>query len=508
MQPFDSQENSRSLYSPDSNSFQELPQASEQDTAESSVTPEAQKAPRRPSVFGKLFSLFFILLCLGVVGTLLFGNAMLSSSTSLARGRESEGFFGSLSQIGSLLNFTRRDPLLGESSGRTNFLILGRDNTPQGLTDTIILVSYDYATQTLATLNIPRDFYIFDGFQASKVNAVYANAEQRNPGSGEQFLVSVLEKELEQPIHYWASVEFESVEALVDALGGVEVEVENAFTDYNYPDKQYGYLTPAPSFEVGTRTMDGETALIYARSRNGNNPVESGDFARSRRQSVVLEAILETLRSRGILGNARQISEFYQIAEEYVVTNLRAAEIVSLGTLLKNVEEEADFTFSRAVLSDEGGILCPQNNPGTGYILTYCDGSSAGRSGVSTSRSALREKVAELTTPETVALLPDATLAIVGNQSSDIDIVYNDLVNDLGLVPDFYNRSFPQITPATATSVEQTTIYVADSTLRQELSQTLSEEGLSYNLTGEIPTAKPLPSGFESADIIVYVESR
>ena len=375
------------------------------------------------------------------------------------------------------------------------------------MTDTIILVSYHYDSDTITTLNVPRDFYVFDGFQSSKVNAVYLNAEQRNPGSGEQFLASFLEEELGEEIHYWASVEFESVERIVDTLGGIEVDVENAFTDFQYPDKQYGYLTPAPTFETGVQQMDGQTALIYARSRNGNNAVEQGDFARSRRQSVVLEAMLQKIQENGLLGNAGKVRDFYAIIEEYMRTNMRLGEIVSFGSLLKQASDSGEVEFSRGILADDGVILCPQNNPGTGYILIYCDGSVAGRTGVSASRTALRQKFSTLDQQVEAERINEATLAIVGNESFDIDTVYADIVESLGLVPDYYNRSFAEIAPATTTSTESTVIYIEDENLRADFEKLLASRGLNYQVEGAIPTRKPLPSGFKEADIIIYVES-
>ena len=506
MQPFDARDHSSepdAVY-PDSPLNSEAHPLLDEEITQPAASPASA---RRPSPVGKLLSLLFILLCGGVIGSLLFGNAMLNSSSSLGQGRESAGLFEGLSQIGSFFNPSARDPLLGESQGKTNFLVLGRDNTSEGLTDTIILVSYHYDSDTITTLNIPRDFYVFDGFQSSKINALYANAERRNPGSGEQFLANFLEQELDEDSHYWASAEFESVEQIIDALGGVEVNVENAFTDFQYPDKQYGYLTPAPSFEAGRQRMDGETALIYARSRNGNNPLEQGDFARSRRQSIVLEAMLTKIKDNGVLGNARRIREFYQIIEEYMRTNLRLNEIVSFGSLLKQASADGELAFTRGILADDGVILCPQNNPGTGYILIYCDGSTAGRAQASRSRTALRQKFATLDQAAEAERISEATLAIVGNESFDIDTVYADLVDTLGLIPDYYNRSFAEITPATATSTETTTIYIEDDELRADFEELLASQDLDYRVQGAISARKPLPSGFGSADIIVYVES-
>jgi LCP family protein required for cell wall assembly len=224
--------------------------------------------------WGKFISLLVIISSVGGIGAIAFGNSKLNSEGALGNGRDQKGFFSQLGDIGAMLNPNTREPLLGESSGRTNFLLLGRDFADGGTsrTDTIMIASYFYETKQITTTNIPRDLAAFDGFETQKINGVYTGAEIRNPGSGEAFLGDLLAKELDIDIHYWMSVDFESVEKIVDTLGGIEIDVENAFTDYQYPTKDFKYMSPAPSFKTGINKMDGKNALIYSRSRYNDNP--------------------------------------------------------------------------------------------------------------------------------------------------------------------------------------------------------------------------------------------
>ncbi|KKT87778.1 MAG: LytR/CpsA/Psr family protein, partial [Candidatus Moranbacteria bacterium GW2011_GWC2_45_10] len=118
------------------------------------------------------------------------------------------------------------------------------------------------------------------------------------------------------PIHYHVMVSFDLFQEIIDILGGVEVTVDTAFTDYAYPIENmennrcgrteeeikkmeeegksdleiYFCRYEEIVFNQGTQTMDGETALKFVRSRHGNNN-EGTDFARSRRQQKIITAI-------------------------------------------------------------------------------------------------------------------------------------------------------------------------------------------------------------------------
>lgn len=454
---------------------------------------------------GKIFSLLIIVFSVLAIGFLMFANTLISSSSAFGNGDSGGGLFGSFSQIGNILNPDSREPLKGEQSGRTNFLLLGRDSTGQGLTDTVMIASYFYEEQKVTTINIPRDFYIFDGFGSTKINAVYSNAEFRNPGSGEEFMASVLEEELDLPIHYWMSVSFESVEEIVDTLGGIEVDVPNGFTDYEFPTRNYsGFVYPAPTFEAGRQTMDGNTALTYARSRKGTNG-EGSDFARSRRQSIVIEGIINKLRSEDIFSNATRIRSFYDIINKYVSTSMRLDEVVSFALELKDAPESNGF--NRYILDTADGITCPSQSQDGAYIIIYCDGSTAGRAGVSTSRQKLQTLLENILVETENASLFEAQVAFIGNQSFDTDTIYNELLS-LGFTNTLYNNNYAQeIEPATFNSIEETTIYVPDQTIRSQLKEVLQVNDLEYTIEGAIPDSRTIPDNFESADIVIWVES-
>lgn len=153
----------------------------------------------------------------------------------------------------------------------TNFLMLGigGENHEGGeLTDSLMVVSLNHRLNTLTTLSLPRDLYVktdFSGYH--KINEIYVYAknvyEQKDPLKE---VATAVETVTAVPIHYYVLVDFKGFEKVVDILGGIQVNVENTFTDYQYPNNNYGRKTI--SFKQGLQVMTGQTALEFARSRH------------------------------------------------------------------------------------------------------------------------------------------------------------------------------------------------------------------------------------------------
>ena len=151
-----------------------------------------------------------------------------------------------------------------------------------GNSDTILLVSLDPARQQAAMVSVPRDLLIenIPGVGQEKVNAAYRRG-------GPDLAVRVVGDLLGVPIHRWASIDTGAFATMIDALGGVVVDVERPIRDDEFPNEDYSVrriLIPS-----GLQWLDGERALWYARSRHGSN-----DFDRSERQ----QRLLLSLRGR------------------------------------------------------------------------------------------------------------------------------------------------------------------------------------------------------------------
>ena len=158
---------------------------------------------------------------------------------------------------------------------------------------------------------------------------------------------ATVEEIVGQPIQYAAVVDFSGLTKVVDALGGVEVEVENSFVDEKYPvtghendlcggDKTLSCRYETVSFEKGTQLMDGDTALKFVRSRNAEGD-EGTDFARAARQQKVIEAIEKKIMSKETLLSFKKIKELLGLFDEVVETDmLENARVILARKLLDN----------------------------------------------------------------------------------------------------------------------------------------------------------------------------
>lgn len=290
-------------------------------------------------------------------------------------------FFAFRSNIGSLFNpvtiastITRAD--LKEADGRTNILVLGADRRDTEsnvfLTDTILVASIGRVEGNAVLISLPRDLWVEtpSGYR-SKINAVYANG-------GPNELMQVVEDVLGLPIHYYGVVDFKIFEDSIDILGGIDVNVENSFTDYYYPiaGKENAPLNEryeTISFEQGLQTMNGETALKYVRSRKGDNN-EGTDFARSKRQQNVISAIKDKVVSLDTLLDISKIKELYDTYSTNVDTDIDFITLQQFYLL----SQQVDIAGIKSVVLDdrsaaeEGGLLyAPQDTElyGGAYVL-------------------------------------------------------------------------------------------------------------------------------------------
>ncbi len=293
----------------------------------------------------------------------------------------------------SVLSQITSNNSLQATDGRTNILILGLDKrAPQYLqtgilTDTIIVISVGKTSSDIKIISIPRDLWvkIKDG-QFSKINEVYVY------GGGPETVAKVAGEVLGIPIHYFVVVGFDGFKDFVSTLGGVSVTVENTLDDYLYPieGKEQDNCGLVPEnlseeeiqkslidacfvfecrcehvhIEKGEQVLDGETALKFVRSRHGENG-EGSDFARAKRQQILIIAVKNKLLTMGVLTNPIKVKELYDLYKKYVITNIGIGEIDEFYNLSKNLNMD---NIKMAVLNNgedesKGGLFfTPQNS--------------------------------------------------------------------------------------------------------------------------------------------------
>lgn len=268
--------------------------------------------------------------------------------------------FGFRFQNSSLLSSEKKE-LKKDPSGRfTNALLVGFDTRENGgllNTDTIILASYDHQTGNIILFSIPRDFHVEESNNKNwftKINGIYSSAEGKEKGSGIIALRSSIENLTGKEIQYHAMVDFKAFVEIIDAVGGVDVNVENSFTDYMYPNG-HGYKTV--SFSAGPQTMDGQTALIYSRSRHSINNNEGSDFARARRQQNVIAALKEKIINDDSLKNPKTLMGILtSIMGNISISEFTITDIEAATKLIKKYEEKEGDIYSFVLDPTVGGF--------------------------------------------------------------------------------------------------------------------------------------------------------
>src|SRR5205085_11751 len=172
------------------------------------------------------------------------------------------------------------------------------------------LMSIDPVNHNAALLSLPRDLWVrIPGDGSQKINAAYPFGKQQSHAKKETGKIndglSLLDRTLEPvigiPIHYHAVVDFSAFKQAVDAVGGVTFNVPETLYDPTIAWENHGNSTIA---RKGSMTFNGQTALLYARSRE-----TSSDFARGQRQRQLLVAIKDKIMSVGTFSNPIKISQ-------------------------------------------------------------------------------------------------------------------------------------------------------------------------------------------------------
>lgn len=306
-----------------------------------------------------------------------FSSSIVFSNESLIKNLSK---FGLISQMSKLITSADK-PLKGEADDRINFLLIGmggKKHEGGTLADTIIIASIKPSTKQTAVMSIPRDLYVKDDkYGWMKINAINAYAEKDESGSGGRVMAGTLSQMLGIDIQYWATVDFDGFEQIIDEFGGVDVIVDNDLIDYQYPVRGREYSFPISSrFEKlvirkGPQHLDGATALKYARSRHGLGP-EGSDFARSRRQQKVILALKEKIFQLNNIFSPRKINSLLSMYNEHVSTNIEAWEILKLGQLAKDIDTTKLLSVN---LTDGADSFLYARNINGAYVLLPRGGS-------------------------------------------------------------------------------------------------------------------------------------
>jgi len=311
----------------------------------------------------KANKIFRALIFISAIIIFFFANTLFSSSNSLITNLGRLSFWEGVARL-----VAGKDKILkGELSDRINILILGMGGAEHEgpyLTDTIILAFLKPSTSQVGLLSLPRDLYVpIPGYGWRKINSANALGTV-NANDGGALTSQTVEEILGLKIHYWIRVDFDVFEKLIDELGGIEVEVEKSFTDYQFPAANFGYQTI--NFEAGKQLMSGDRALKFVRSRHGTNQ-ENSDFARSERQQKILFAIREKIKKENLLLQPQKLWRIYNILKDNISTNLDFSQGVRLAKLVSEIDSHN--IINKVIGEGENGLVEAEINVDGAYIL-------------------------------------------------------------------------------------------------------------------------------------------
>ncbi len=210
-----------------------------------------------------------------------------------------------------------------------NIILLGSDKREDDTTwrtDTMIVVSVDTDRKVVRLLSIPRDLWVnIPGHGNDRINTADMWGELAQEGNGPDLVKQTIQESLGIPVHYYVRADFDGFIEIVDAIGGVDIDVECALTDIE--------------LEPGIQHMDGELALLYARSR-----ITTNDFDRSRRQRKLLMALWGKAKSTDII---TKIPALWVAMAGTFDTDMPLNQVLSLGYL--GIQLKPNYIFSQSI---------------------------------------------------------------------------------------------------------------------------------------------------------------
>jgi LCP family protein required for cell wall assembly len=263
---------------------------------------------------------------------------------------------------------------------RINILLLGYGGPGHDgpyLTDSIMLLSIRPGTREAIMISVPRDLWVKipalpgNGFMIGKLNSAYAigtdhnsypnvRSEWKTSTGGGDLAAATVSQVTGQPIDYWVGVDFKAFRDVVNALGGVRVNVPTTLDDPYFPVGESTGMMRV-HFDAGWQQFDGERALQYARSRE-----TTSDFDRSRRQQLVMLAVRQRVFS---LNAIPRMLSLLGALQDNVRTNLRPGDMQQLADLAGKIKEQ-DI---RRVAIDTSNLLRSGTSSNGQYILEPLD---------------------------------------------------------------------------------------------------------------------------------------
>ncbi|WP_082023929.1 LCP family protein [Clostridium polynesiense] len=220
----------------------------------------------------------------------------------------------------------------------TNILLMGidkRDDKDKGRSDAMMVLSIDTRHKKVKLSSLMRDSYVsIDNHGKDKLNHAYAYG-------GPELAIKTVNQNFGLNITEFVLVDYDGLEAIIDALGGVDIEIKKnelkLVNDYIHDLAVLKNTKPPYLKNYGAQTLNGMQAVAYSRIRY----VGDGDYERTERQRRVLSGMFEKIKTAGITKYPVMVNKLLP----YVKTSLDSKELIAAGTnVLKsgmaNLEQE------------------------------------------------------------------------------------------------------------------------------------------------------------------------
>jgi len=220
-------------------------------------------------------------------------------------------------------------------------LLMGIDSTDEVLSknaiangDTLILITFNPKTLNATMLSIPRDSYVpiacWSGKPENKITHAAAY--------GNDCMINTIEEYFDTKIDYYAKINFKGLVKLVNAVGGVEVDVPKELcTDDSSRGQQV-------CIKAGHQTLNGEEALVFARNRK---QLANGTFGREEHQQEIIKALINKMKT---ITDVSKFMEILNTVSDNLDTNLTTKQILSFYNVGKDI-------VKRSLSSDDADLV-------------------------------------------------------------------------------------------------------------------------------------------------------
>lgn len=215
--------------------------------------------------------------------------------------------------------------------------------------DVIMLATFNPQTMKLSLNSIPRDTYLYVTCRGFSDKITHSGV------GGVQCTIDSLEQALDINIDYYIKVNFFAVVDLVDALGGIEVDVPFSFTEQDEHDTK-----GAIHLEEGLQTLNGSEALALCRHRK---TLPRGDIDRGLNQQLVIEAILKKVASSS---SVLSVDKLLNVVGDNVQTNMPTSQMYGLFRMLTNLGSSSKYgnlsalSIQMETIDGEGAMFPPE----------------------------------------------------------------------------------------------------------------------------------------------------